>query len=89
MFKWYKQLLQVRKTRTCVVEGELIRTIAEDEEETIVMIKKNEKETIALIFNCSSSPKEFNEYAQKYNVLTDRIFDGKVEGFDAAVIILQ
>ena len=89
MFQWYKQLLQVRKTHTCVVEGELIRTIAEDEEETIVMIKKNEKETIALIFNCSSSTKEFNEYAQKYNVLTDCIFDGKVEGFDAAVIILQ
>ena len=89
MFQWYKQLLQVRKTHTCVVEGESIQTIAEDEKETIVMIKKNEKETIALIFNCSSSTKEFKEYAQKYNVLTDSVFDGKVEGFDAAVIILQ
>ena len=88
MFKWYKQLLQVRKTHTCIVEGELIETIARDEEDTIVMIRKNGKEIIALIFNCSSSVREFNEYAQKYNLLKENVFDGKVEGLDAAVIVL-
>ena len=88
MFQWYKKLLQIRKTHTCVVEGELIETSAKDEEETIVMIRKNGEETIAMIFNCSTRMKEFNEYAQKYNLITDSVFDGKVEGLDAAVIKL-
>lgn len=88
MFQWYKKLLQIRKTHTCVVEGELIEISARDEEETIVMIRKNGEETIAMIFNCSTKMKEFNEYAQKYNLITDSVFDGKVEGLDAAVIKL-
>ena len=88
MFKWYKKLLQIRKTHTCVVDGELIEISARDEEETIVMIRKNGEETIAMIFNCSTRMKEFNEYAQKYNLITDSVFDGKVEGLDAAVILL-
>ena len=88
MFEWYKQLLHIRKAHTCIVDGELIETIVKDEEETIVFIRKNGEETIALIFNCSSNAKEFNEYAQKYNLLRENVFDGKVEGLDAAVIVL-
>lgn len=41
-----------------------------------------------MIFNCSSSAKKFNEYTEKYNLLTENTFDGNVEGFDAAVIML-
>ena len=52
------------------------------------MLRKNGEETIALIFNCSSNVKEFNEYAQKVNLLGESLFDGKVEGLDAAVIAL-
>ena len=44
---------------------------ARDEEETIVMTRKNGEETIAMIFNCSTEMKEFNEYAQKHNLITD------------------
>lgn len=46
------------------------------------------EETIAMLFNCGSSVKEFNAYAQKYNLLTDSAFDGKVDGLDAAVIVV-
>ena len=88
MFEWYKQLLQVRKKYKCIVEGELIEAITRDEEETIVLIRKNSEETMALIFNCSSSEKRFNEYEGKYNLLEEELFDGKVEGLDAAVIVL-
>ena len=88
MFEWYKRLLQVRKAHTCIVEGELAESITRDEDETIVLIRKNGEETIALIFNCSNHTKEFKEYAQKQELLTDKVFDGKVEAFDAAVIVL-
>lgn len=88
MYNWYKKLMQVRKTHACIVEGEMIETIANDDEDTIVMIRKNGEETIAMLFNCGNSAKEFNEYAEKYNLLTDSAFDGKVEGLDAAVIVL-
>ena len=88
MFEWYKRLLQVRKAHTCIVEGELVEAITRDEDETIVLIRKNGEETIALIFNCSDHTKEFKEYAQKQELLTEKVFDGKVEAFDAAVIVL-
>lgn len=88
MYNWYKKLMQVRKTHACIVEGEMIETIANDDEDTIVMIRKNGEETIAMLFNCGNSAKEFNEYAEKYNLLTDSAFDGKVDGLDVAVIVL-
>lgn len=88
MYNWYKKLMQIRKTHACIVEGEMIETITNDDEDTIVMIRKNGEETIVMLFNCGSSVKEFNEYAEKYNLLTDSVFDGKVEGLDAAVIVL-
>ena len=88
MYNWYKKLMQIRKTHACIVEGEMIETITNDDEDTIVMIRKNGEETIAMLFNCGNSVKEFNEYAKKYNLLTDSAFDGKVDGLDAAVIVL-
>ena len=88
MYNWYKKLMQVRKTHACIVEGEMIETIANDDEDTIVMIRKNGEGTIAMLFNCGNSAKEFNEYAGKHNLLTDSAFDGKVDGLDAAVIVL-
>ena len=88
MYEWYKRLIQVRKSHACIVEGELTGIVTEDEEGTVVLIRKNGEETIAMIFNCSSSAKKFNEYTEKYNLLTENTFDGKVEGFDAAVIVL-
>ena len=88
MFEWYKRLLQVRKAHTCIVEGELAEAITRDEDETIVLIRKNGEETIALIFNCSNHTKEFKEYAQKQDLLTEKVFEGKVEALDAAVIVL-
>lgn len=80
--------MQVRKAHACIVEGELIETITSDDAETIVMIRKNGEETAALIFNCSGNVKEFNEYAQKVNLLRENVFDGSLDGFDAAVILL-
>ena len=88
MYNWYKKLMQIRKAHACIVEGEMIETITNDDDDTIVMIRKNGEETIAMLFNCGSSVKEFNEYAEKHNLLTDSAFDGKVDGLDAAVIVL-
>ena len=87
MLEWYKRLIQVRRTHACIVEGELTETITRDEDGTIVLIRKNTEETIALIFNCSNDTKEFNEYAGQYNLLGESVFDGKLEGYDAAVLL--
>lgn len=87
MLEWYKRLIQVRRTHACIVEGELAETITRDEDGTIVLIRKNTEETVALIFNCSNDTKEFNEYAGRYNLLGESVFDGKVEGYDAAVVL--
>ena len=87
MLEWYKRLIQVRRTHACIAEGELTEAITRDEDGTIVLIRKNTEETIALIFNCSNDTKEFKEYAGRYNLLGESVFDGKVEGYDAAVVL--
>ena len=87
MLEWYKRLIQVRRTHACIAEGELAETITRDEDGTIVLIRKNTEETIALIFNCSNDTKEFKEYAGRYNLLGESVFDGKVAGYDAAVVL--
>ena len=87
MLEWYKRLIQVRRTHACIVEGELAEIITRDEDGTIVLIRKNTEETVALIFNFSNDTKEFNEYAGQYNLLGESVFDGKVEGYDAAVLL--
>ncbi len=33
MYQWYKKLMQIRKTHACIVEGEMIETIANDDED--------------------------------------------------------
>lgn len=58
----------------------MIEAITRDEEETIVLIRKNGEETMALIFNCSSSEKRFNEYEENIiclekNCLTEKLRD--------------
>ncbi len=88
MYNWYKKLMQIRKAHACIVEGEMIETITNDDDDAIVMIRKNGEETIAMLFNCGSRVRELIEYAEKYNLLTDSAFDGKVDGLDAAVIVL-
>lgn len=45
------------ESHACIVEGELAGSVTEDEEGTVVLIRKNGEETIAMIFNCSSSAK--------------------------------
>ena len=40
MYEWYKRLIQVRKSHACIVEGELAGRVTEDEEGTIVLIRK-------------------------------------------------
>lgn len=43
MYEWYKRLIQVRKSHACIVEGELAGSVTEDEEGTIVLIRKMAK----------------------------------------------
>lgn len=76
------------KNHACIVEGEPLEIAARDGEETIVLTRKNDEETLALIFNCNSSARVFHEYAQKYDLLREKPFDGKIEGLEAAVIVL-
>ena len=45
------------------------------------------EETIALIFNCSDHTKEFKSMRKNRIWLTEKVFDGKVEAFDAAVMV--
>ena len=56
--------------------------IAENERST------KENEQLVRDMHRIDSAKEFNEYAEKHNLLTDSAFDGKVDGLDAAVIVL-
>ena len=38
MYNWYKKLMQIRKAQACIVEGEMIETITNDDDDTICLL---------------------------------------------------
>ena len=64
----------------CIVEGELIEAITGDEEETIVLIRKNSEETMALILTAAAVRRDLmsmreNIICLKKNCLTEKLRD--------------
>ena len=57
-------------------------------EENIFLLKKSGGDTPHHLILRHQKKRKIDEYAQKYDLLTDSVFDGKVEGFGAAVIVL-
>lgn len=86
MFAWYSGLLRLRREHPCMVEGELVSGATDDATGSIVFVREDEHEKIALIFNCSRHAQTYPEYRGAQNLLSGERFSGRVLGQDAVVL---
>lgn len=86
MFDWYKQLIRLRKEYPCLTEGETISCETEDDTGLIVMAKRLGTEELTLLFHGKKESLELPQFEGRYNLITQKVFSGKIAGFDVALL---
>ncbi len=86
LLAYYKKLLEIRKKEPCVVSGKAKFVYTNDEQGIVIeeRILKNEK--MVLIYHNGNRVTELEEYCGYYDVLNEKIFDGKVKEYELIVL---
>ncbi len=101
ILSYYKKLLSLRKSEVCITEGIQNFLLTDDpkglviEERILKVDKKTGKnsgkcattsEKIILIYQNGKTAIEVSEYAGWYDILHEKVFDGKVPGYGLVVL---
>ena len=86
-FRWYQKLIEVRHTIPAVTEGALVRQDTWDGEALIRITREKDGHTVTLLFHGAQGAVQLPELAGKTDLLTDTVFDGRVEGYRALVLV--
>lgn len=86
MFDWYKTLIRLRKEYPCITEGETISCETQDETGLIILVKKLGEEELTLIFHGKKETLELPQFVERRNLITQKPFSGKLQGFDVALL---
>lgn len=86
MFDWYKTLIRLRKEYPCITEGETISCETQDETGLIILVKKLGEEELTLIFHGKKETLELPQFVERRNLITQKSFSGKLQGFDVAIL---
>ena len=87
VFEWYKRLISIRKKYPAITLGEDIDTYTNDEAGLIVQTRRYQDEELTVIFHGKKGDVELSDLAGKKNLVNGKIFDGKVKGYEALVLI--
>ena len=87
MLRWYRRLLKLRRELPALLEGQVIHQEAEDETGLIRITRRLEDQEVTLLFHAKEGPVHIPGLQGKRDLLSERIFDGTVEGFAALVLI--
>lgn len=86
MFCWYKNLIHLRKAHPSLTEGDILSCETQDETGLIIITKKLGEEELTLIFHGKKESLELEQFAGRYNLITQKPFAGKIAGFDVALL---
>ena len=87
MFAWYQRLIYLRKTYRSITEGNVIDYQADDEKGVLVVTRELGDEKVTIVFNCKEGEAELSKYQGMQNLITEDVFDGKIKGYNAAVLL--
>ena len=87
MLKWYKTLIQIRKSHPCIIEGGRTYLTVENDTDLIIFKAFDEKEELYIILHNGENTVSVNSLKGKTNLLTNETFDGNVN--DYSVFILK
>lgn len=91
---YYKKLLALRKSEPCIVKGQQRFLLTDDDnglliEERFLLDKGKVNRKIVLIFHNGNKNIALPEYAGKYELLSEEVFDGKVGGYETKVLLIE
>ena len=82
---WYKSLIRLRNTVPAITEGHLVDSCTDDETGLIQITRSLNDETVTLLFLGKEEAVPLPEYAGKTDLITGKVFPGKLDGYSAAV----
>ena len=93
VFSYYKKLLSLRKSEPCIAEGMQKVVLTDDEcgiviEERRLADNKNTR-NVVIIYHNGKTTVDLMQYAGKYNLLKECIFDGKVKAYETVVLLME
>ncbi len=93
IFSYYKKALALRKSEPCIVEGAQKILLTDDEhgiviEERSLEDNKNVRKVV-IIYHNENKAVDVPQYAGKYNLLKEGIFDGTVKAYETVVLLVE
>ncbi len=85
--QWYQRLIQVRRSVPAITGGRLIRQDAWDAEGLIRITRELDGEAVTLLFHNAEGSVRLPELAGKRDLLTGTVFDGRIQGPGALVLV--
>ena len=90
---YYKKLLALRKSEPCIQKGKQSIVMTDDENAIVVekrtLTDKNKTRTVLIIYHNKNNTVEMAQYAGKYNLLEDKVFDGNIRAYETVVLLME
>ena len=87
MLRWYRRLLRLRKEFPGILDGQIVREEAWDEEGLIRITRRLTGRDITLLFHAKEGNVQIPELAGKQELLSGTYFTGSVSGITAMVLV--
>jgi len=87
IYQWYRTLIQVRKEYGWILNGKIKKERAVETEETIILEKSGTDGEGVLLFHGREGVCTYKEYTGWRNLLTKENFSGRLNGYEAAVLM--
>ena len=93
IFSHYKKVLALRKSEPCITKGMPKILMTDDgkglviEERTLTEDKT--KRSVVIIYHNGNKTVEVPEFAGRFNLLKDGVFDGKVKAYETVVLLME
>jgi glycosidase len=85
IYEWYKGLIKARKAYPQLTEGELVSCDTDDEKGLITMVKRLEGKEVTVVFCGKSKGANLPQYSGTQELITEKPFEGTLEGYGTAV----
>ena len=85
-YRWYQKLLRLRRECPAITEGRLTDQQARDDQALIRITRELQGRRVTIVFHAAEGSVDLPELAGRTDLLTDTVFDGRLEGFRAMVM---
>jgi hypothetical protein len=82
LLEYYRNLIKIRKSYSCLTEGEPMGQWSDDDTGTVII----DRGELVLVFHSSNCEVSLPQYAQWKDLISDTTFTGMISGCQAMVI---